>query len=98
MTNMGAVIGIGSLGTALLALILSQIRVNETKRNRIYERLDEVKLQNDERFVMTQVCEERSEKIIYVIEQLKNDIQESKSVTRDIQQDIKQLLHKNGVK
>ena len=65
----------------LVVFVFHNNRSNDNKVNRVYERLDEVKLFNDNTFVRNEMCQMLSK-------QFRDDITEIKS-------DVKQLL-KNG--
>ena len=73
-------------GGALVALIVAVWKntVDSTQRiGRVYQRLDEVKEKNDERYTSKEVCS-----VLHA--QLKGDVTEIKA-------DIKKILHKNGI-
>ena len=68
---------------AILVFVLGNARLEANKRGRIYERLDEVKEDNETKYVRRDLCD-------VVHKQVNDTLQEIKS-------DVKKLLTKNGI-
>ena len=75
---------INDLNTTWTKRFAQLVEADEEKRARIYERLDEVKNQFDDKYVKREVCDVLSKSIA-------NDLKELKD-------DIKKLLYRNGIK
>ncbi len=83
-------IALGTLGVAFGVAIYTMIRHTDDKRRRIYERLDEVKKDHEEKYVSKEVCGIVHKQTLQNIELLRDDIDE-------VKMDVKKILTKNGI-
>ncbi len=66
----------------LIIFVIKSMRENDSKINRVYQRLDEAKMAHEKKYVYKDICN-------VVHERLTNDIGEIKN-------DVKELLKKKG--
>jgi len=83
MMDTTQIIGIGSL-VAVCGLIFSIVKYDDFKRKNIYKKIDVERESNRENYVSKELCEERT-----------HNIQET---VKEIRDDVKSLLRKNGIK
>ena len=66
------IIGGGLIG--LMALLLRNNKEHDDKVSRVYERLDEVKKTNDEKYTNRQVCDVKHEQLLRDVTEIKLDV------------------------